>query len=81
MNFGPSLLRNIPETSFQFKDFLKEKTINSFLLKNTNKKEITKFILQLNNKNGLGPISISILKENVKVFYQALFLIALIYPA
>ena len=35
VNIGPSLSGNLTETSSRFQDFLKEKNINSFLLKDT----------------------------------------------
>lgn len=59
----------IPETSSHSKDLLKEKTINSFLLKDTEEKESIKLILPLHNKKVLGPISttVSSLKENVYI--------------
>ena len=48
----------------------KRESINAFLLKDTDEKEITKLMLQLDNKKVLGPISVppaSILKGNLNI--------------
>ena len=48
----------------------KKASINVFLLKDTDEKEITKLMLQLDNKKVQGPISVppvSILKGNLNV--------------
>ena len=57
----------ILDSSKPFKNFLKNSSLNSFLLKATSEDEVHKLISQLNKGKALGPLSIpvTILKDNV----------------
>ena len=71
INIGPNLLKTILDSSKPFKNFLKNSSLNSFLLKATSEFMyfIHKLISQLNKGKALGPLSIpvTILKDNVNI--------------
>ena len=68
INIGPSLSKTILDSSKPFKNFLKNSSLNSFLLKATSENEVHKLISQ-NKGKALGPLSIpvTILKDNVNI--------------
>ena len=57
-NIGPNLSKTILDSSKPYKNFLKNFSLNSFLLKATNEEEVRKLISQLNKGKVLGPLSI-----------------------
>ena len=62
--------KTILDSSKPFKNFLKNSSLNSFLLKaTTSKDEVHKLVSQLNKGKALGPLSIpvTIRKENVSI--------------
>ena len=61
--------KTILDSSKPFKNFLKNSSLNSFLLKATSEDEVHKLISQLNKGKALGPLSIpvTILKDNVNI--------------
>ena len=61
--------KTILDSSKPFKNFLKNSSLNSFLLKATSEDEVHKLICQLNKGKALGPLSIpvTILKDNVNI--------------
>ena len=61
--------KTILDSSKPFKKFLKNSSLNSFLLKATSEDEVHTVISQLNKGKTLGPLSIpvTILKYNVKI--------------
>ena len=61
--------KTILDSSKPFKKFLKNSSLNSFLLKATSEDEVHTLISQLNKGKTLGPLSIpvTILKYNVKI--------------
>ena len=71
INIGPNLSKTILDSSKPFKNFLKNSSLNSFLLKATSEFMyfIHKLISQLNKGKALGPLSIpvTILKDNVNI--------------
>ena len=69
INIGPNLSKTILDSSKPFKNFLKNSSLNSFLLKATSEDEVHKLICQLNKGKALGPLSIpvTILKDNVNI--------------
>ena len=69
INIGPNLSKTILDSSKPFKNFLKNNSLNSFLLKATSEDEVHKLICQLNKGKALGPLSIpvTILKDNVNI--------------
>ena len=69
INIGPNLSKTILDSSKPFKNFLKNSSLNSFLLKATSEDEVHKLISQLNKGKALGPLSIpvTILKDNVNI--------------
>ena len=69
INIGPNLSKTILDSSKPFKNFLKNSSLNSFLLKATSEDEVYKLISQLNKGKALGPLSIpvTILKDNVNI--------------
>ena len=69
MNIGPNFSKTILNSSKSFKNFLKNSSLNSFLLKATSEDEVHKLISQLNKGKALGPLSIpvTILKDNVNI--------------
>ena len=70
-NIGPSKSKTIPQCKKNFKNFLTNSSLNSFVLK------VRKPIFQLNNRKALGPRSIpaTILKDNINVSVRPLTLI------
>ena len=77
INIGPNLLKTILDSSKPFKNFLKNSSLNSFLLKATSEDGVHKLISQLNRGKALGPLSISVttLKGNVNILSSPLSLI------
>ena len=69
INIGPNLSKTILDSSKPFKNFLKDSSLNSFLLKATSEDEVHKLISQLSKEEALGPLSIPvvILKDNVNI--------------
>ena len=69
INIGPNLSKTILESSKPFKNFLKNSSLNSFLVKPTSEDEVNKLISQLNKGKALDPLSIpiTILKDNVNI--------------
>ena len=69
INTGPNLSKTILDSNEPFKNFLKNSSLNSFLLKATSEDEVHKLICQLNKGKALGPLSIpvTILKDNVNI--------------
>ena len=69
INTGPNLSKTILDSSKPFKNFLKNSSLNSFLLKATSEDEVHKLISQLSKEEALGPLSIPvvILKDNVNI--------------
>ena len=69
INIGPNLSKTILDSSKPFKNFLKDSSLNSFLLKATSEDEVHKLISQLNKAKALGLLSIpvTILKDNVNI--------------
>ena len=67
MNIGPNLSKTILNSSKPFKNFLKNSSLNSFLLKATSEDKYINSYLKLNKGKALGPLSIpvTILKDNV----------------
>ena len=57
MNIGPNLSKTILDSSKPSKNFLKNSSLNSFLLKATSEDEVHKLISQLNKGKALGPLS------------------------
>ena len=76
-NIGPSLSKTIPQSKKNFKNFLNNSSLNSFVLKPVTHDEVRKLISQLNNRKVLGPTSIlvTILKDNIDVLVRPLTLI------
>ena len=74
MNIGPNFSKTILNSSKSFKNFLKNSSLNSFLLKATSEDEVHKLISQLNKGKALGPLSIpvTILKDNVNILSTSL---------
>ena len=74
INIGPSLSKTILDSSKPFKNFLKNSSLNSFLLKATSEDGVHKLISQLNRGKALGPLSISVttLKGNVNILSSPL---------
>ena len=70
-NIGPSKSKTIPQFKKNFKNFLINSSLNSFVLK------VRKPIFQLNNRKALGPTSIptTIVKDNINVSVRPLTLI------
>ena len=66
INIGPNLSRTILGSSKPFKKFLKNSSLNSFLLKATGEDEVHKLISHLNKGKALGPliIPVTILRAN-----------------
>ena len=54
-NTGPSLSKTIPQFKKNFKNFLNNSSLNSFVLKPVTQDEVRKLIFQLNNRKALGP--------------------------
>ena len=73
-NIGPSLSKTIPQSKKNFKNFLNNSSLNSFVLKPVTHDEVRKLISQLNNRKALGPTSIpvTILKDNIDVLVRPL---------
>ena len=69
INTGPNLSKTILDSNEPFKNFLKNSSLNSFLLKATSEDEVHKIISQLNKEEALGPliIPVVILKDNVNI--------------
>ena len=69
MSVGPNLSKTSLDSSKPCKNFLKNSSLNSFLLKATNEDEVHKLISQLNKGKALGPLSIpvAILKDNANI--------------
>ena len=76
-NIGLSLPKTILQSKKNFKNFLNNSSLKSFVLKPVNHDEVRKLISQLNNRKALGPTSIpvTILKDNIGVFVRSLTLI------
>ena len=74
INIGPNLTKTILDSSKPFKNFLKNSSLNSFLLKATSEDGVHKLISQLNRGKALGPLSISVttLKGNVNILSSPL---------
>ena len=75
-NIGPSLSKIILQSKKNFKNFLNNPSLNSFVLKPVTHDEVRKLISQLNNRKALGPASIpvTILKDNIDVLVRPLTL-------
>ena len=69
INIGPNLSKTILDSNKPFKNFLKNCSLDSFLLKGTSEDEVHQLISQLNKGNILCPLSIpvTILKGNVNI--------------
>ena len=76
-NIGPSLSKTISQSKKNFKSFLNNSSLNSFVLKPVIHDELGKLISQLNNRKVPGPTSIpvTILKDNIDVLVRPLILI------
>ena len=76
-NIGPSLSTSILQSKKNFKNFLNNFSLNSFVLKPVTHDEVRKLVSQLNNQKALGPTSIpvTILKDNIDVSVRPLTLI------
>ena len=76
-NIGPTLSKTIPQSKKNFKNFLNNSSLNSFVLKPDTHDEVRKLTSQLNNRKALGltSIPVTILKENIDVLVRPLTLI------
>ena len=76
-NIGPSLSKTIPQSKKNFKNFLNNSSLNSFVLKPVTHDEVRKLISQLNYWKALAPTSIlvTILKDNIDVLVGPLTLV------
>ena len=74
INIGPSLAKTIPQSNKNFKNFLNNSSLNSFVLKPVTHDEVRKRISQLNNRKALGltSIPVTILKDNIDVLVRPL---------
>ena len=66
IDIDPNLSKAIPDLSKPFRNFIKNSSLNSFLLKPTSEDEVYKLMSQLNKGKDLSPLSIpvTILKDN-----------------
>ena len=70
-NIGPSLSKTIPQSKMNFKNFLKNSTLNSFVLKPVTHNEVRKLISQL----GSTSIPVTILRDAIDFLVRPLTLI------
>ena len=73
-NIGTRLSKTIPQSKKNFKNFLNNSSLNSFVLKPVTHDKVWKLIFQLNNRKALGPTSIpaTILKDNIDILVRPL---------
>ena len=73
-NIGPSLSKTIPQSKKNFENFLKNSSLNLFVLRPVTHDEVQKLISHLNNRKALGPTSIlvTILKDNIDILVRPL---------
>ena len=76
VEIAPNLSKTIPDSTKPFRNFLKNSSFNSFLLRPTTGGEVHKLISQSNIRKALGLLSIpvTIFKVNVNVSSKSLSL-------
>ena len=76
-NIGRSLSKTVLQSKKNFTNFLNNSSLNSFVVKSVTHDEVRKLVSRLNNRNALGPtsISVTILKDNIDVLVRPLTLI------
>ena len=81
INIGPNLSKTILDSSKPFKNFLKNSSLNSFLLKATSEDEVHKLISQLNKAKALGPLSILVIYHSYISLLKAMLIFCQLHLA
>ena len=81
INIGPNLSKTILDSSKPFKNFLKDSSLNSFLLKATSEDEVHKLISQLNKAKALGPLSILVIYHSYISLVKAMLIFCQLHLA
>ena len=81
INIGPNLSKTILDSSKPFKNFLKDSSLNSFLLKATSEDEVHKLISQLNKAKALGPLSILVIYHSYISLLKAMLIFCQLHLA